>query len=123
MGLPAPAEADGSSGNEARGQLLVADGKNLWFYDRELAQITVKPVEAALSATPIDAAVGLGRAAARQLRHQRRRRARRARWVEVKPRSAEADSVVPNSGSAATNLARMIVNDRLGSDRATGFLS
>ena len=36
-----------------RGQLLVADGKNLWFYDRELAQVSVKPVAAALTATPV----------------------------------------------------------------------
>jgi outer membrane lipoprotein carrier protein len=35
------------------GQVLVADGTNLWFYDRELAQVTVKPVQAALSSTPI----------------------------------------------------------------------
>ena len=35
------------------GQLMVADGKNLWFYDRELAQVTVKPIDAALSSTPI----------------------------------------------------------------------
>ena len=32
---------------------MVADGKNLWFYDRELAQVTVKPIAAALSSTPI----------------------------------------------------------------------
>jgi outer membrane lipoprotein carrier protein len=34
------------------GQLMVCDGKNLWFYDRDLSQVTVKPVDAALSATP-----------------------------------------------------------------------
>src|SRR5882724_7988370 len=34
------------------GQVLVADGRNLWFYDRDLAQVTVKPADAALSATP-----------------------------------------------------------------------
>src|SRR5436309_10022659 len=34
------------------GQLMVCDGTNLWFLDRDLAQVTVKPVDAALSATP-----------------------------------------------------------------------
>ena len=43
----------GSRRRRTSGQLLVADGKNLWFYDRELAQVSVKPVAAALSATPI----------------------------------------------------------------------
>ena len=50
----APAAARRRRATDAqRGQLLVADGKNLWFYDRELAQVSVKPVEAALSATPV----------------------------------------------------------------------
>ncbi len=34
------------------GQLMVCDGTNLWFLDRDLQQVTVKPVDAALSATP-----------------------------------------------------------------------
>ena len=42
---PAPAA-------RAAGQLMVCDGKNLWFLDRDLQQVTVKPVDAALSATP-----------------------------------------------------------------------
>ena len=33
-------------------QLLVADGTNLWFYDRDLQQATVKPAAAALTTTP-----------------------------------------------------------------------
>ena len=34
------------------GQLMVCDGVNLWFYDRDLQQVTVRPIDAALSATP-----------------------------------------------------------------------
>src|SRR6478609_7578044 len=34
-------------------QLLVADGRNLWFYDRDLDQVTVKPQAEAL---PLDSA-------------------------------------------------------------------
>src|SRR6185312_4614027 len=55
-----PADGAAGSGGAAesgsvkdQGQLLVADGRNLWFYDRELAQVTVKPIGTALSATPI----------------------------------------------------------------------
>src|SRR5690606_69771 len=36
---------------ENAGQVMVADGRNVWFYDRDLEQVTVKPVDAALSAT------------------------------------------------------------------------
>jgi outer membrane lipoprotein carrier protein len=31
---------------------MVADGRNVWWLDRDLDQVTVKPVDAALSATP-----------------------------------------------------------------------
>src|SRR5256885_9934074 len=46
-----------AAGNDAghlgsAGQLMVCDGTNLWFLDRDLAQVTVKPIDAALSATP-----------------------------------------------------------------------
>ena len=33
-------------------QLYVADGKNIWMYDRDLEQITVKPQSEALGSTP-----------------------------------------------------------------------
>ncbi len=33
-------------------QLYVADGKNIWFYDRDLEQVTVKPQSDALGSTP-----------------------------------------------------------------------
>jgi outer membrane lipoprotein carrier protein len=42
-------------------QLMVADGKNLWFYDRDLDQVSVKPASAALSATPASLLSGDGK--------------------------------------------------------------
>ena len=52
----AAADAAKSSGGAAAGagtgQLMVCDGRNLWFFDRDLGQVTVKPVDDALSATP-----------------------------------------------------------------------
>jgi outer membrane lipoprotein carrier protein len=33
-------------------QLMIADGRNLWFYDRDLEQVSVKAATAALTATP-----------------------------------------------------------------------
>ncbi|MBT8141761.1 MAG: outer membrane lipoprotein chaperone LolA [Gammaproteobacteria bacterium] len=37
---------------EPNTQLIMSDGKNLWNYDVELEQATVKPVDESLSATP-----------------------------------------------------------------------
>jgi outer membrane lipoprotein carrier protein len=104
----------GESGGHSSGQLLVADGKNLWFYDRELAQVTVKPVEAALSATPIVLLSG----SVAQLHDTFEISAAAAHdgmdWVEVKPRSTEADFNHAELGFTAGKLVRMVVNDRLG---------
>ncbi len=98
----------------AAGQLLVADGRNLWFYDRELAQVTVKPVEAALSATPIVLLSG----SLSQLHQSFDISASGQRdgmeWVEVRPRSAESDFNHAELGFVRGKLARMVVNDRLG---------
>jgi outer membrane lipoprotein carrier protein len=103
-----------SAGQASRGQLLVADGKNLWFYDRELAQVTVKPVEAALSATPIVLLSG----SVAQLHDTFEIAAAAAHdgmdWVEVKPRSTEADFNHAELGFTSGKLVRMVVNDRLG---------
>jgi len=109
-----PKEAGGTAGNEARGQVLVADGSNLWFYDRELAQVTVKPVASALSATPIMLLSG----SAAQLHESFEISAGTPHdgldWVDVKPRSAEADFAGAQLGFSSDKLARMIVRDRLG---------
>jgi outer membrane lipoprotein carrier protein len=97
-----------------RGQLLVADGNNLWFYDRELAQVSVKPMTAALSSTPIMLLSG----SSAQLRDTFDISAGGARegmdWVQVKPKSEEADFSGAELGFAHDQLGRMIIHDRLG---------
>ena len=34
-------------------QKIIADGKNVWVYDQDLEQVTVKPLDDALGATPV----------------------------------------------------------------------
>jgi outer membrane lipoprotein carrier protein len=98
----------------ASGQVLVADGKNLWFYDRELAQVTVKPVESALSSTPIILLSG----SSAQLHESFEINAQGGHdgldWVAVTPRNSEADFSRAELGFAGEQLGRMIVHDRLG---------
>jgi outer membrane lipoprotein carrier protein len=100
--------------SEPRGQLLVADGKNLWFYDRELSQVTVKPMNAALSATPVLLLSG----SSAQLREAFDIGAGAVHdgldWVQVKPRSDEADFNGAELGFSHDQLARMVIHDRLG---------
>lgn len=96
------------------GQLLVADGKNLWFYDRELAQVSVKPVESALSATPVMLLSGSDKPLRDTFDLSAGGHRDGLDWVDVKPRAASADFNDAQFGFAGDQLLRMIVHDRLG---------
>ncbi len=100
--------------NEPRGQLLVADGRNLWFYDKELAQVTVKPVESALSATPIVLLSGSNAQLHASFDISAGPFHDGLDWVEVRPRAAESDFSHAELGFSGDKLVRMIVKDRLG---------
>ena len=96
------------------GQVLVADGTNLWFYDRELAQVTVKPVQAALSSTPIMLLSGSSAQLHDSFEISGEASHDGLDWVAVTPRNAEADFSRAELGFAGERLERMIVHDRLG---------
>ena len=102
------------------GQLLVADGKNVWFFDRDLEQITVKPVDAALSSTPAMLLSG-----AADLRQSFTLTSAGTRdsldWVLVEPRKGEADFRRALFGFSKGNLQRMIIDDRLGQTATIDF--
>jgi outer membrane lipoprotein carrier protein len=98
---------------DAGAQLLVADGTNLWFYDRELQQATVKPAAAALTATPVVLLSGT----AAEVRGAFLIADAGARdglsWVQVTPRSATADFSSAELGLRGSQLARLVIHDRL----------
>ncbi|HEX4050412.1 MAG TPA: outer membrane lipoprotein carrier protein LolA [Steroidobacteraceae bacterium] len=106
------AAAEGSAGEQ--GQLLVADGSNLWFYDRELAQVTVKPIDTALSATPIMLLSGSSAALRTQFDITAEPSAQGLQWVQVRPRGSSADFSEARLGFRGDELARMIVHNMLG---------
>jgi outer membrane lipoprotein carrier protein len=94
-------------------QLVLADGRNLWFYDRDLAQATVKPASAALASAP--AALLAGGANWRDgfvLRSLPK--AAGLDWVEVRPRRANAEFRDARLGFIGNDLSRMVLKDNLG---------
>ena len=100
------------SGAEA-GQLMVADGRNLWFLDRDLQQVTVKPADAALSATP--AMLLSGTVDVRKnftITPAPKRDG--LDWVLVEPHGSEADFRHALMGFDGKDLKRMILEDKLG---------
>jgi outer membrane lipoprotein carrier protein len=108
------AAGPGASG----GQLMVADGRNLWFLDRDLQQVTVKPADAALSATP--AMLLSGTVDVRKNFTVTPAPKRDGLdWVLVEPRGSEADfrrALLGFTGKEAgpPALKRMILEDKLG---------
>jgi outer membrane lipoprotein carrier protein len=101
------------AGSANTGQLMVCDGVNLWFLDRDLDQVTVKPVDAALSATPamlLSGAVDVRKSFSLTPAGERMG----LTWVLVAPRGAEADFRSALFGFAHDDLKRMILEDKLG---------
>jgi outer membrane lipoprotein carrier protein len=105
---PQPATGD------AKGQWLIADGRNLWFYDRELMQVTVKPVAAALSATPVTLLSGTLAELRAAFSVENALAHDGLDWVQVTPRSAEADFQRAELGFARGELRSMLIEDKLG---------
>jgi len=94
------------------GQLMVCDGMNLWFYDRDLQQVTVKPVDAALSATPamlLSGAVDVRKSFKISPVGEREG----LDWVLVEPAGAQADFRSALFGFEHGDLRRMILEDKL----------
>lgn len=94
-------------------QLMVADGRNLWFYDRDLEQVTVKPIGLALTATP--ALLLTGMTPIRETFEVIERGSRDGlAWVAVVPRSVDAEFREARLGFAGADLRRMELDDKLG---------
>jgi outer membrane lipoprotein carrier protein len=96
------------------GQLMVCDGRNLWYLDRDLEQVTVRPMTAALAATPamlLSGTVDVHQHFTESLVGMRQG----LNWVYVEPRSTEADFKSALFGfDGKGTLQRMILEDKLG---------
>jgi outer membrane lipoprotein carrier protein len=112
-GAPQGGASAAASGAEG-GQLMVSDGRNLWYFDRDLEQVTVRPVTAALSATP--AMLLSGTVDVRQHFTENSIGMREGLdWVYVEPRDTQADFKSSLFGfDAKGTLQRMILEDKLG---------
>jgi outer membrane lipoprotein carrier protein len=94
------------------GQLMVCDGVNLWFYDRDLQQVTVKAVDTALSATPamlLSGAVDVRKSFTLAPVGEREG----LDWVLVEPAGAQADFRSALFGFEHGELRRLILEDKL----------
>jgi outer membrane lipoprotein carrier protein len=101
-------------------QLMIADGKNVWFYDRDLEQVSVKAAESALTATPATLLSSTG-----DLRKVFSVSGSGRRdgfdWVLVKPLRADADFREARLAFAKGELKRMVLKDKLGQTATLTF--
>jgi outer membrane lipoprotein carrier protein len=119
------AGSTGAGSGASGGQLMVADGRNLWFLDRDLQQVTVKPADAALSATP--AMLLSGTVDVRKnftITPAPKRDG--LDWVMVEPHGSEADFRrallgFDSNGAGPPALKRMILEDKLGQTATVMF--
>jgi outer membrane lipoprotein carrier protein len=112
-------EIHGQSAGTAA-QLLVADGRNLWFFDPDLEQVTVKPMDAALSATPAMLLSG-GADVRSAFEISTEPASGGLDWVRVAPRAADADFREALLGFGGGELKRMILKDKLGQTATLEF--
>lgn len=103
-----------ANGSADGGQLVLADGRNLWLYERDLAQATVRDARGTETAGPmlllsgdpaqIEAAFTLTAEPDRD----------GLRWVSVQPRTAAADFARAELAFRGNALVRMIISDKIG---------
>jgi len=102
-------------------QLLVADGANLWFYDRDLQQATVKPAAAALGATPVMLLSGTPDEMHAAFTVTDSGTHDELQWVRVTPRSSTADFSNAELGFRGAQLERLVIHDRLNQTDTLAF--
>jgi outer membrane lipoprotein carrier protein len=113
-----------TAGRAQTPQLMVADGKNLWFYDSDLEQVSVKAAANALTATPASLLTGDGKLGEFfTVRDDGSRDG--LSWVKVTPKKADADfrEARLEFKGAGTELLRMVLKDKLGQTVRLDFVS
>ena len=93
-------------------QSLVADGLNIWNYDVDLAQVTVKPQAEALANTPA-LLLGGSAGALDQFDYEGSYVETVTTWVRLAPKNTDSGFVRVELGFVADTLSRMVFFDNL----------
>jgi outer membrane lipoprotein carrier protein len=102
-------------------QTIVADGRKLWLYDRDLAQVTVRPLESGLGSTPAMLLSGAG-SVADSFTGGPVESDGKWTWCRLTPRERGSDFERVSLGfNAKGELAAMELLDKLGQSTALDF--
>ena len=93
-------------------QVIVGDGRQVWLYDADLNQVTVRPMSDALGATP--AALLAGTALERDFELKAEPAAQGLEWVQALPKKKEGSFQALRVGFAGRQLAALEIVDSFG---------
>lgn len=113
-------------------QLLVGDGKRLWSWDRDLNQVTVRPLGNALGATPAAILFGQGNIErdfdlAESAASGADEESLKLAWVDARPRQAAVEAgggagfQLIRFGFDGERLQRMVLRDNFGQTTVVAF--
>jgi outer membrane lipoprotein carrier protein len=94
-------------------QLILADGKNLWIYDVELEQATVKPIDETLAATPVILLTEL-RPLDREFFIQEARSRENLDWARLIPKTQDTEFLRIELGLKGNEVRQMELYDQFG---------
>ena len=93
-------------------QLVLADGKQIWFYDKDLAQANVRDVDTTLASTPASLLSGDG-SVSTQFDIKALPASGGLEWFQLIPKRADTDFRLVRIGFAKGELASMFLADKL----------
>ena len=94
-------------------QLIVADGRRIWLYDSDLEQVTVRKLDATLSATPAMLLSGEGNLDDNFIVRKVTREGA-LEWVQLEPKRDDTDFKWVRLGFEGATLRHMQLADKLG---------
>ena len=94
-------------------QLVLADGKQIWFYDKDLEQANVRDMDSTLASTPASLLSG-GGSVSTQFDIKALPAAGGLQWFQLIPKRADTDFQLVRIGFDKGELASMFLADKLG---------
>ena len=95
-------------------QTIVGDGKNIWIYDEDLEQVTIKPMSRAMSSAPIAILTRKQSPDAQFIVKPIATKAAGLDWFKLTPRKASRDFKYLEIGIDKNSMRQMIMHDQLG---------
>ncbi len=95
-------------------QTIVSNGKNIWIYDEDLEQVTIKPINQAMASAPIALLTRKQKPDAQFIVKPIAHNAIGLDWFKLTPRKKSKDFKFIEIGLDRNGLRQMIMHDQLG---------